>query len=53
MGNLFSCHIDEGILEKFNLALMLNKKETTKVIERYMVQYISTSFSKTSQEYKH
>ena len=40
--------INEDVLEKFNLALMLNKEDANNVIATYMMQYISSSFSKAS-----
>jgi hypothetical protein len=47
----FKFNIDEDVVEKFKLALMLNKEEADEVIEKYMMQYISSSFSKASQTY--
>lgn len=48
----FECNIDNDVVEKFKLVLMLNKEETDEVIEKYMMQYISSSFSRASQTYK-
>lgn len=48
----FNCNISEDVVEKFKLALMLNKEESDKVIQQFMMQYISSSFSKASQIYK-
>ncbi|TCT14585.1 hypothetical protein EDC18_10566 [Natranaerovirga pectinivora] len=44
--------IDVDVLEKFNLALILNKGNQDEEIEKFMMQYISSSFSKASQVYK-
>ena len=52
MSKVFQCNINEDVLEKFSLALMLNKEEAEEVIEKCMMQYISSSFSRTSQRYK-
>ena len=52
MSITFECSIKEDIVEKFNKLLMLNKEESDDVIEKYMMQYISSSFSKASQTYK-
>ena len=48
----FTCKISEDVIEKFNLALALNKEVADSVMERMMMQYISESFSKASQTYK-
>lgn len=52
MSITFECSIKEDVVEKFNLALILNKEEADDVIEKYMMQYISSSFSKASKTYK-
>ncbi|WP_033827205.1 hypothetical protein [Bacillus andreraoultii] len=52
MSKVFQCNINEDILEKFQIALMLNKEEAEDVIEKCMLKYISSSFSRASQEYK-
>lgn len=52
MGRVFKCDIDEDILEKFNLALTLNKEDVEEVVEMFMMHYISNSFARTSQKYK-
>ncbi|HFL3653739.1 TPA: hypothetical protein ACG3P3_001463 [Clostridioides difficile] len=52
MNAIFECNIDEDIIDKFKLSLMLNNDEKEKVIEELMLQYISASFSKASQAYK-
>jgi hypothetical protein len=52
MSITFESSIKEDVVEKFNLALILNKEEADGVIEKYMMQYISSSFSKVSQTYK-
>lgn len=52
MTNEFQCNIDDDVLEKFQLALVLNKDDAKEVIEKYMMQYISNSFAITSQKYK-
>ncbi len=52
MSTTFLCKINEDVIEKFSLALSLNKEEANEVIENYMMQYISSSFSKASQAYK-
>lgn len=44
--------ISEDVIEKFEIALMLNKENSNEVIEGYMKQYISASFSNVSQTYK-
>lgn len=43
--------VDEDIYEKFCIALKLNKDEVSFVIEEFMKNYISSSFSKASREY--
>lgn len=48
----FECKIDVDVLEKFKLALMLNKEDQDEAIEKFMMQYISSSFSRASQAYK-
>ncbi|KAB2332226.1 hypothetical protein F7731_16765 [Cytobacillus depressus] len=48
----YHCCINEDVLEKFNLALLLNKEDAGDVLEKYMRQYISYSFSKASEIYK-
>lgn len=48
----FNLTISEDVIEKFKLALLLNKEEPDEVIEQLMMQYISNSFSKASQAYK-
>ncbi|WP_080847940.1 hypothetical protein [Cytobacillus gottheilii] len=52
MTNLFQCNVNDDILEKFNLALTINKEESKEVIENFMIQYITNSFSKTTHTYK-
>lgn len=44
--------ITDDIMEKFNIALNLNKEDAEVVIEKFMMQYISCSFNKASQKYK-
>ncbi|MHC1731982.1 MAG: hypothetical protein AB9888_08155 [Bacteroidales bacterium] len=43
--------IDSDLAEKFDLALMLNKEEFNDVITRFVMQYVSESFSKVSRTY--
>lgn len=52
MSKVFQCNINEEVLEKFKIALLLNKEEAEDVIEKFMINYISSSFSRTSQEFK-
>ncbi|HFL3266426.1 TPA: hypothetical protein ACG3I4_002375 [Clostridioides difficile] len=52
MSMVFECNIDKDVIDKFKLALTLNNDEKDEVIEKLMMQYISTSFSKASQVYK-
>lgn len=47
----FECTIKEDVMENFKLALMLNKEDADEVVEKYMIQYISSSFSKASKAY--
>lgn len=49
---VFQCNINDDVIEKFNLALKLNKENADEIMENYMMQYISNSFSKASQAYK-
>lgn len=46
------CNLDDEIMEKFELALALNKDEPDQVIEQLIKQYISVSFLSASQKYK-
>lgn len=52
MNKTFECSIKEDVVDKFNLALMLNKEKADDVIEKYMMLYISSSFSNASKTYK-
>ena len=49
---MFQCNIKEDVIDKFNLAIQLNKENVDEVIEKYMMQYISCSFSKASKTYR-
>jgi hypothetical protein len=48
----FTCIISDDVIEKFNLALALNKEDADGVMERLMAQYISESFSQASQSFR-
>ncbi|MFN7252923.1 MAG: hypothetical protein ACK4M9_19445 [Anaerobacillus sp.] len=52
MSKIFEINIKEDIVENFKLALMVNKEECNEVIERFMIDYITSSFSAASQKYK-
>lgn len=52
MRKIFACKINEDVLEKFQLALQLNKEDANEVLEKQMMQYIANSFSKASQIYR-
>ncbi|ARK20464.1 hypothetical protein CSV69_03795 [Sporosarcina sp. P26b] len=47
----FICRINQDVLEKFELALQLNKENADDVLEKQIMQYIANSFSRVSQEY--
>ncbi|MBP2033418.1 hypothetical protein J2Z42_002121 [Clostridium algifaecis] len=46
----FSCLINVEILEKFNLAVTLNKENKEEVIEKLLSNYISDSFLKAAKD---
>ncbi|MFQ9978456.1 hypothetical protein [Clostridium cadaveris] len=46
----FSCLINAEILEKFNLAVTLNKENKEEVIEKLLSNYISDSFLKAAKD---
>lgn len=46
----FSCLINAEILEKFNLAVTLNKENKEEIIEKLLSNYISDSFLKAAKE---
>lgn len=48
----FTCTISSDLDEKFKIALQLNQEKIDDVIEKMIMQYISTSFSRASQAYK-
>lgn len=48
--NTFSCLVDTELLEKFKLALTLNKKNMEEVIEKLLSNYISESFLKAAKD---
>ncbi|QOY35355.1 hypothetical protein AWH56_022115 [Anaerobacillus isosaccharinicus] len=52
MSKIFEINIKEDIVKNFKLALMVNKEECNEVIERFMMDYITSSFSAASQKYK-
>lgn len=52
MNTLFQCDVDNNILEKFEIALALTKETRETVVEDFMKQYISLSFSRASQAYR-
>lgn len=47
----FTCNISSDLDEKFKIALQLNQENVDDVIEKLIMQYISTSFSRVSQAY--
>lgn len=51
MGNekILSCSIDNELVEKFELALLLNKEDSNEVLSKLIIQYISDSFSKAAK----
>lgn len=48
----FTCTISSDLDEKFKIALQLNQESIDDVIEKMIMQYICTSFSRASQAYK-
>ncbi|MBU3196001.1 hypothetical protein KPL26_04880 [Clostridium algidicarnis] len=48
--NTFSCLINAELLEKFKLALTLNKQNVEEVIEKLLSNYISESFLKAAKD---
>jgi hypothetical protein len=48
--NTFSCLVNTELLEKFNLALTLNKENVEVVIEKLLSNYISESFLKAARD---
>lgn len=44
-----SFNVDSDLAEKFELALILNKENSSDVITRLLIEYVSDSFSKASK----
>ncbi|WP_449536294.1 hypothetical protein [Ferdinandcohnia sp. Marseille-Q9671] len=42
--------IDEDLVEKFEAAILVNKENLNKVLSKWMIQYVSSSFSKAESE---
>lgn len=51
MEKKYEIMLSEDIIEKFDIALKLCGEDEKEVLEKLMMQYISTSFSRMSQEY--
>lgn len=47
----FTCTITSDLDEKFKIALQLNRENVDDVLEKMIMQYISTSFSRASHAY--
>jgi len=48
----FTCEISADLDEKFRIALQLNMENVEDILEKMIMQYISTSFSRVSQAYR-
>lgn len=51
MEERYEVSLSADLIEKFEIAVKLNGENRKAVIEKMMMQYISTSFSRMSQEY--
>lgn len=52
MNASFQCNVDSALMEKFNIALALNKTTADIVIEELIRKYVSDSFTKASKAYR-